>query len=104
MTTKEYMRTATAVEGEWCAELGPMFFSVKESYKDRLAKRLLEKSDKKTMEDEMDEAFKRAEARAKEKKDAAHREFEASRSRQKFSTPGLGKKGAASRTPMRLGL
>ena len=29
MTTKEYMHTATAVDGYWLAELGPMFFSVK---------------------------------------------------------------------------
>jgi predicted transcriptional regulator len=33
------MTTATAVEGEWLAELGPMFFSVKESFKTRLEKR-----------------------------------------------------------------
>ena len=29
MTTKEYMHTATAVDGYWLAELGPMFYSVK---------------------------------------------------------------------------
>jgi pre-mRNA-splicing factor ATP-dependent RNA helicase DHX38/PRP16 len=29
MTTKEYMQFVTAVEGEWLAELGPMFYSVK---------------------------------------------------------------------------
>ena len=29
MTVKEYMHTATAVDGYWLAELGPMFFSVK---------------------------------------------------------------------------
>ena len=32
-TTKEYMSCVTAVEGEWLAEAGPMFFSVKESIK-----------------------------------------------------------------------
>ena len=26
MTTKEYMHTATAVDGYWLAELGPMFY------------------------------------------------------------------------------
>jgi len=31
MTVKEYMQCVTAVEGEWLAELGPMFYSVKES-------------------------------------------------------------------------
>ena len=30
MTTKEYMRCVTAVEPEWLAELGPMFFSINE--------------------------------------------------------------------------
>jgi pre-mRNA-splicing factor ATP-dependent RNA helicase DHX38/PRP16 len=39
MTTKEYMMCVTSVEAEWLAELGPMFFSVKESYKSRLQKR-----------------------------------------------------------------
>jgi pre-mRNA-splicing factor ATP-dependent RNA helicase DHX38/PRP16 len=36
MTTKEYMQCVTAVDPIWLAELGPMFFSVKESYKTRL--------------------------------------------------------------------
>ena len=31
MTTKEYMMCVTAVEADWLAELGPMFFSVKRS-------------------------------------------------------------------------
>jgi pre-mRNA-splicing factor ATP-dependent RNA helicase DHX38/PRP16 len=31
LTTKEYMRTVTAVEAEWLAELAPMFFALKES-------------------------------------------------------------------------
>jgi pre-mRNA-splicing factor ATP-dependent RNA helicase DHX38/PRP16 len=38
-TTKEYMSCVTAVEGEWLAELGPMFFSIKESYEDVIQKR-----------------------------------------------------------------
>lgn len=33
MTSKEYMSCVTAVDGQWLAELGPMFFTVKESYK-----------------------------------------------------------------------
>lgn len=32
-TTKEYMSCVTAVEGEWLAELGPMFFSLKKTDK-----------------------------------------------------------------------
>ncbi|KAL1824888.1 hypothetical protein ACET3Z_011666 [Daucus carota] len=31
LTTKEYIQCATSVEPEWLAELGPMFFSVKDS-------------------------------------------------------------------------
>lgn len=38
MTSKEYMSCVTAVEGEWLAELGPMFFSVKEDYGSTLKK------------------------------------------------------------------
>lgn len=45
-----------AVEAEWLAELGPMFFSVKESYKTRLEKRAREREDKARMELEMAEA------------------------------------------------
>uniref|UniRef100_A0A674NXX0 RNA helicase n=1 Tax=Takifugu rubripes TaxID=31033 RepID=A0A674NXX0_TAKRU len=33
MTTKEYMQCVTAVDGEWLAELGPMFYSVKQAGK-----------------------------------------------------------------------
>ncbi|CBN75577.1 conserved unknown protein [Ectocarpus siliculosus] len=55
-TTKEYMTNVTAVEAEWLAELGPMFFSVKESYKTRLEKRVREREDKARMEVEMKEA------------------------------------------------
>jgi hypothetical protein len=36
MTSKEYMRCVTAVDGQWLAELGSMFFSVRMSYADRL--------------------------------------------------------------------
>ena len=32
MTSKEYMQCVTAVEPEWLAELGPMFFSIKVSF------------------------------------------------------------------------
>ncbi|UXI20043.1 hypothetical protein NH340_JMT05986 [Sarcoptes scabiei] len=35
MTTKEYMQCVTAVEGTWLAELGPMFYSIKESNRQR---------------------------------------------------------------------
>ncbi|CAM9109384.1 unnamed protein product [Ectocarpus fasciculatus] len=53
MTTKEYMSCVTAVEGEWLAEMGPMFFTVKESYKTRLEQRQKEKEAQAHMEVQM---------------------------------------------------
>lgn len=38
MTAKEYMQCVTAVDALWLAELGPMFYSVKESAKTRAEK------------------------------------------------------------------
>ena len=38
-TTKEYMSCVTAVDGEWLAEAGPMFFSVRESFESTLLRR-----------------------------------------------------------------
>ena len=34
------MQCVTAVDGHWLAELGPMFFSVKESNRSRLVKEI----------------------------------------------------------------
>jgi len=53
-TTKEYMSCVTAVEGEWLAQLGPMFFSVKESYESTLRKRLKKRQEEAEMEMEME--------------------------------------------------
>lgn len=38
MTAKEYMQSVTAVDAQWLAELGPMFYSVKETIKTRIEK------------------------------------------------------------------
>ena len=38
--TQEYMQCVTAVDGYWLAELGPMFYTVKESTKTRLVSSL----------------------------------------------------------------
>lgn len=40
MTSKEYMQCVTAVEPEWLAEMGPMFFSVKVGRSTRHSSRL----------------------------------------------------------------
>jgi pre-mRNA-splicing factor ATP-dependent RNA helicase DHX38/PRP16 len=55
MTSKEYMKCATAVDGEWLAELGPMFFSVKQSYEDRVAKRKRDKTETELMDAEFND-------------------------------------------------
>lgn len=71
MTTKEYMSCVTAVEGEWLAELGPMFFSVKESYETRIMQRKFEHDEKLQMEKEMIAAeTRKKEAESVLKKDA----------------------------------
>jgi pre-mRNA-splicing factor ATP-dependent RNA helicase DHX38/PRP16 len=38
-TSREYMSCVTAVDGEWLAEAGPMFFSVRESFETALLRR-----------------------------------------------------------------
>ncbi|EAL64456.1 DEAD/DEAH box helicase [Dictyostelium discoideum AX4] len=38
MTSKEYMQIVTAVDPNWLAEMGPMFFSIKKSLKDKKRK------------------------------------------------------------------
>ena len=53
MTSKEYMQCVTSVEPEWLAELGPMFFSVKEQGETRAEKRQKEREHKAKMEAEM---------------------------------------------------
>lgn len=56
LSPSRFHHRGQAVEAEWLAELGPMFFSVKESYKTRLEKRVREREDKARMEEEMKEA------------------------------------------------
>ncbi|CAF4372713.1 unnamed protein product [Rotaria socialis] len=53
MTTKEYMQCVTCVDGHWLAELGPMFFSLKDSLKTRGERARKETSERSTMEEEM---------------------------------------------------
>jgi pre-mRNA-splicing factor ATP-dependent RNA helicase DHX38/PRP16 len=54
MTSKEYMSCVTAVEGEWLAEMGPMFFTVKESFRTRLLQKESLQKGKQQMEAEME--------------------------------------------------
>jgi pre-mRNA-splicing factor ATP-dependent RNA helicase DHX38/PRP16 len=61
------MRTVTAVNGEWLAELGPMFFSVKEDYATRLKRKAREREVMAQAEEEMKEQEERANALERDK-------------------------------------
>ncbi|CAJ1356962.1 unnamed protein product [Effrenium voratum] len=50
VTVKEYMQTVTAVDPYWLAEMGPMFFSVKESSSDFHARQRQEEEERRKME------------------------------------------------------
>mmetsp|Transcript_29689 Transcript_29689/g.83695 ORF Transcript_29689/g.83695 Transcript_29689/m.83695 type:complete len:1298 (+) Transcript_29689:152-4045(+) len=85
-TSKEYMQCVTAVEPEWLAELGPMFFSIKEGHSSRLDQRRKEAQHKAAMEGEMDAVSQlKAKAAAEE---AARQEEKRSRERSAIATPG----------------
>jgi pre-mRNA-splicing factor ATP-dependent RNA helicase DHX38/PRP16 len=98
MTTKEYMSCTTAVEGEWLAEMGPMFFTIKESYKTRLQQRHREKEEQLRMEKQMEKMEEEQQKRAKDM-------FEKKNEKkvQSIATPGL-KNGPGARKPFRIGL
>mmetsp|Transcript_50693 Transcript_50693/g.82285 ORF Transcript_50693/g.82285 Transcript_50693/m.82285 type:complete len:1345 (-) Transcript_50693:31-4065(-) len=69
-TVKEYMQTVTAVDAHWLSEMGPMFFSVKESSSDFHSKQRQEAEERRQMEyqqqlrDDLDRAAKQEEAAA----------------------------------------
>ena len=108
MTTKEYMRCVTSVDGTWLAELGPMFFSVKQAGSSRLENKKAIKSHEMMMEQEMALAQQEIQMR-KEQQDA---EFLSTSSSRKVTilTPGFRKPGDQTpgttprRTPKQFGL
>ncbi|XP_061367287.1 pre-mRNA-splicing factor ATP-dependent RNA helicase DEAH7 [Gastrolobium bilobum] len=102
LTTKEYMQCATAVEPQWMAELGPMFFSVKESDTSLLEHKKKQKQEKTAMEEEMENLKKvqvqvEIERKQKEKEKMAKHQ-------QQVSMPGLRKGSSTFLRPKRLGL
>ncbi|XGW13565.1 hypothetical protein V3C99_000129 [Haemonchus contortus] len=66
MTAKEYMQCVTAVDAVWLAELGPMFYSVKESRTSRSEKRMESVRTAESMEEEMRIAQKEMQRRKEE--------------------------------------
>ncbi|KAH8406434.1 hypothetical protein KR222_001427 [Zaprionus bogoriensis] len=97
MTAKEYMQCATAVDGYWLAELGPMFFSVKETGRSGRDKKKLAAEHLKEMEEQMLQAQHEMEER---KQQAAQREEQLA-GKQEIATPG---NATPRRTPARIGL
>jgi pre-mRNA-splicing factor ATP-dependent RNA helicase DHX38/PRP16 len=85
MTVKEYMQVVTAVDGQWLAELGPMFFSVKDSTKSKIESRKKYANELVAMETEMKEAQEQLEQMKKEKEST----YVSSR-RTQIVTPGRG--------------
>ncbi|KAJ1398769.1 P-loop containing nucleoside triphosphate hydrolase [Sesbania bispinosa] len=102
LTTKEYMQCATAVEPQWLAELGPMFFSVKESDTSLLEHKKRQKQEKTAMEEEMEnlkkvqEEIERERKQKEKEKNAKHQ--------QQVSMPGLRKGSSTFLRPKKLGL
>ncbi|MQM09485.1 hypothetical protein Taro_042358 [Colocasia esculenta] len=102
LTTKEYMQCVTAVEPHWLAELGPMFFSVKESNTSMIEHKKKQKEEKTAMEEEMDNLRKR---QAEEEILSKEREREKrAKQRQQVAMPGLRSGSSTYLRPKKLGL
>ncbi|XP_027339905.1 pre-mRNA-splicing factor ATP-dependent RNA helicase DEAH7 [Abrus precatorius] len=102
LTTKEYMQCATAVEPQWLAELGPMFFSVKESDTSLLEHKKRQKQEKTAMEEEM-ENLKKEQAEFERERKQKEKEKMA-KHQQQISMPGLRKGSSTFLRPKKLGL
>jgi pre-mRNA-splicing factor ATP-dependent RNA helicase DHX38/PRP16 len=90
----------TAVDGYWLAELGPMFFSVKETGKSRSEGKRVALEHLKTMEREM----KSAEEELQRKKEEEREREEREKQRGVIATPGRSDGKTPKRTPHRFGL
>ncbi|XP_010549285.1 PREDICTED: pre-mRNA-splicing factor ATP-dependent RNA helicase DEAH7 isoform X2 [Tarenaya hassleriana] len=101
LTTKEYMQCVTAVEAQWLAEMGPMFFSVKDSDTSLLEHKKKQKEEKTAMEEEM-ENLRREQAESERRSKEREKEKRA-KQQQQISGPGL-KKGGTYVRPKRFGL
>ncbi|CAB4063508.1 DHX38 [Lepeophtheirus salmonis] len=84
MTSKEYMQCVTAVDGHWLAELGPMFYSIKNTGKTQSEKRRVALEHQANMEVEM----KKAEGELKKRKVDEEAKAEKERNKMIIATPG----------------
>ncbi|KAI0238175.1 Pre-mRNA-splicing factor ATP-dependent RNA helicase PRP16 [Massospora cicadina] len=95
MTSKEYMQCVTAVDPYWLAEMGSVFYSVKQSSFGHREKRVKDKLDKAFMEEAHREAILASQTPRPSETP--------SRARQVIATPGL-RSSAATPRPRRFGL
>lgn len=102
LTTKEYMQCATAVEPQWLAELGPMFFSVKESDTSMLEHKKRQKEEKTAMEEEMENLRKEQAEVEKESKERERQKR--AKQQQQVSMPGLRQGSSTYLRPKKFGL
>jgi len=104
MTSKEYMTHVTAIDAYWLAELGSVFYSVKEKNFDdqRGARRKADREFSKRAELEMEMARQR-DKEAKKKVAEGEKAVAASRSGSKIVVPGTphGSHGRVNQTPRR---
>ncbi|XP_041375783.1 pre-mRNA-splicing factor ATP-dependent RNA helicase PRP16-like [Gigantopelta aegis] len=96
MTSKEYMQCVTAVDGQWLAELGPMFYSIKDASKSRGERKQQAQDEMDTMEHEM----KRAEELIKARKEQEQK-VNVSVRKTNIATPGRSEPGTPVSTPRR---
>ncbi|KAM0866925.1 hypothetical protein ACQ4PT_042354 [Festuca glaucescens] len=100
LTTKEYMQCVSEVDPHWLADLGPMFFSVKEGDAPFLDRRGWHNKEKMAMEEEMEKPRQeQAEAASREK-----RREEKTGKQQQVAMPGVKKGLMYPRPKRRIGL
>ena len=94
------MQCVTSVDGHWLAELGPMFFSVKETGRTRVDKKREEIEHRRDMEGEM----KQAEEDIKREKEEQLLYERQNARKYDILTPGRFEPNTPRRTPSRFGL
>ncbi len=84
------LQCTTAVDAEWLAELGPMFFSVRESVESRIVKRKKERDELRVMEEEHATKLKQDVADVEARRDADKRAKETAPTPRQWMRSGSG--------------
>ncbi|KAJ1991090.1 hypothetical protein H4R33_001493 [Dimargaris cristalligena] len=104
LTTKEYMQCVTAVDPHWLAELGPMFFSVKEANWGHLEARRKTQREQCDMQEELRMATDQQRLQHQRAKDDDRQRIATAPSRLNIATPGLRTQRSAPTPRRRFGL